>query len=130
LEFGKKVLILGYGAVAKCTLPILLRHVKIPYGNITILDFEDKREALAPWTAKGIRYFQRRITPENLGSVLSEYLERGGLLIDLAWNIDCCEIVQWCHDHDVLYANTSVEVWDSYGERFTATPYEKSLHAR
>jgi homospermidine synthase len=130
VEFGKKVLILGYGAVAKCTLPILLSHVKIPYRNITILDFEDKKAALAPWTAKGVRYYQRRITPENLDSVLSEYLEPGGLLVDLAWNIDCCEIVQWCHDHEVLYANTSVEVWDSYGERFTATPYEKSLHAR
>ncbi|HUK38357.1 MAG TPA: saccharopine dehydrogenase C-terminal domain-containing protein [Methanomicrobiales archaeon] len=130
MEFGKSVLILGYGAVAKCTLPILLRHVEIPLDHITILDFEDKAGALAPWTAKGIRYFRRRITPENLGSVLSEYLGPGGLLIDLAWNIDCCEIVQWCHDHDVLYVNTSVEVWDSYGERFTADPYEKSLHRR
>jgi homospermidine synthase len=130
LEFRNRVLILGYGAVAKCTLPILLRHVKIPYDRITILDFEDKEAALAPWTAKGIRYFRRRITPGNLGGVLSEYLSPGGLLIDLAWNIDCCEIVSWCHDHDVLYVNTSVEVWDSYGERFTATPYEKSLHRR
>ena len=130
MEFGKSVLILGYGAVAKCTLPILLRHVEIPLDHITILDFEDKAGALAPWTAKGIRYFRRRITPGNLGSVLSEYLGPGGLLIDLAWNIDCCEIVQWCHDHDVLYVNTSVEVWDSYGERFTADPYEKSLHRR
>ena len=130
MEFRKKVLILGYGAVAKCTLPILLQHVKIPYEQITILDFEDKEAALAPWTRKGIRYFRRRITPGNLDSVLSEYLSPGGLLIDLAWNIDCCEIVTWCHNHDVLYMNTSVEVWDSYGERFTATPYEKSLHRR
>jgi homospermidine synthase len=130
VEFRERVLILGYGSVAKCTLPILLRHVNIPLDHITILDFEDKETALAPWTARGIRYFRRRITPENLGAVLSEYLSPGGLLIDLAWNIDCCEIVQWCHDEEVLYVNTSVEVWDSYGERFTATPYEKSLHAR
>ena len=130
LEFRKKVLILGYGAVAKCTLPILLQHVKIPYDQITILDFEDKGAALAPWTAKGIRYFRRRITPENLGMVLSEYLSPGGLLIDLAWNIDCCEMVQWCHDHDVLYVNTSVEVWDPDAERFSASPYEKIPYNR
>jgi homospermidine synthase len=130
MEFQKKVLILGYGAVAKCTLPILLQHVKIPYEHITILDFEEKETDLAPWRKKGIRYFRRRITPENLDSVLSEYLSPGGLLIDLAWNIDCCEVVSWCHDHEVLYVNTSVEVWDSYGERFSAEPYEKSLHKR
>ena len=54
------------------------------------------------------------IAPENLGRVLGQYLSAGDLLIDLAWNIDCCEIVQWCHDHGVLYINTSVEVWDPY----------------
>jgi len=130
LEFNHPVLILGYGSVCRCTLPILLKHVKIPLRNITLLDFEDKAKELEPFTKKGLRYFRQRITPENLDAVFSEYLSPGGLLIDLAWNIDCCEIVQWCHDHEVLYLNTSVEVWDSYGERFTASPYEKSLYFR
>jgi len=39
------------------------------------------------------------------------------LLIDLAWNIDCGEITQWCHDNGVMYVNTSVEEWDR-----TSTP--------
>ncbi|MDD5189337.1 MAG: saccharopine dehydrogenase NADP-binding domain-containing protein, partial [Methanoregula sp.] len=42
LEFKNKVLIIGYGAVSKCTLPILLRHVTIPLENITIIDFKNK----------------------------------------------------------------------------------------
>ena len=130
MEYKGKVLIIGYGAVSKCTLPILLKHVKIPYGNITIIDIEDKAKDLAPWIEKGIKFFQRKITPEELDHILSDYLAPGGLLIDLAWNIDCCEIVQWCHEHEVLYVNTSVEVWDSYGERFTAAPVEKSLYSR
>ncbi|MDD1672520.1 MAG: saccharopine dehydrogenase NADP-binding domain-containing protein [Methanomicrobiales archaeon] len=124
------MLIIGYGAVAKCTLPILLKHVNIPFDHITIIDFEDKAQELSPWTDRGIRFFQRKVTPENLDQILSEYLSPGGLLIDLAWNIDCCEIITWCHTHEVLYVNTSVEVWDSYSERFTASPYEKSLYYR
>jgi homospermidine synthase len=130
MEFRNKVLIVGYGAVAKCTLPILLKHVTIPYENITILDFEDKTKELQAWTEKGIKFFQRKITPEELDHILSEYLSSGGLLIDLAWNIECCDIVKWCHEHEVLYVNSSVEVWDSYGERFNASPYEKSLYYR
>jgi len=130
VEFHHKVLIIGYGAVSKCTLPILLKHVNIPYENITIIDIEDKARELKSWTTRGLRFFQRKVTPENLGVILSGYLSPGGLLIDLAWNIDCCDIIQWCHDHNVLYVNTSVEVWDSYGQRFTATPYEKSLYYR
>lgn len=130
MEFRDKVLIVGYGAVAKCTLPILLKHITIPYKNITIIDFEDKAQELKAWTTRGVRFFKRKVTPENLGQILSEYLSAGDLLIDLAWNIDCCEILQWCHDNNVLYVNTSVEVWDSYSERFTASPYKKSLYYR
>jgi len=130
VEFNNKVLIIGYGAVAKCTLPILLRHVNIPLDNITIIDFKDKAQDLKAWTTGGLRFFKKKVTPDNLSQILSEYLSDGGLLIDLAWNIDCCEMVQWCHDHNVLYVNTSVEAWDPDAEKFTAGPYEKTLYYR
>jgi len=130
MKFEGKVLIIGYGSVARCTLPILLKHVKIPYGNITIIDFENKASALKEWTKKGIKYCRQRITPENIESVLSEHLSPGGLLIDLAWNLDTYTIIGWCHEHNVLFVNTSLEVWDSHSEIETKNPIEKSLYAR
>jgi len=129
-EFNKKILIIGYGAVARCMLPILLKHIKIPLNNITIIDFEDKHSALNEFTSKGLKYYQEQITKENLPSVLSKYLEKGGLCIDLAWNIDCCDIIKWCHDNEVFYANTSIEQWDPKEKIYTATPYEKALYSR
>ena len=116
--------------MSKCTLPILLRHVNIPLENITIVDFKDKSQDLKAYTTRGLRFLKRKIAPENLGTILSETLSEGGLLVDLAWNIDCGEIIQWCHDNNVLYVNTSVEAWDPLGERYTASPYEKSLDYR
>jgi homospermidine synthase len=130
VEFNNNVLIIGYGAVAKCTLPILLRHVTIPLENITIIDFKDKAQDLKAWTTGGLRFFKRKVTPESLQKILSEYLSPGGLLIDLAWNIDCCELVQWCHENNVLYVNTSVEAWDPDAVKFSASPYEKTLYYR
>ncbi|MDD5449910.1 MAG: saccharopine dehydrogenase C-terminal domain-containing protein [Candidatus Omnitrophica bacterium] len=130
MEFKNKVLIIGYGSVAKCTLPILLKHIKIPYKNITIIDFIDKNEALAPWLKKGIRFYQEKISPINIGRVLAKYVSPGGLIIDLAWNIDCRDILNWCHDNKVLYVNTSVEEWDPYSGIDRKTPFEKSLYYR
>jgi homospermidine synthase len=130
MRFDSKVLIIGYGSVARCTLPIMLKHIQIPYENITIVDFEDKASALRKWTSKGIKYQKQRITPENIDAVLSEHLSPGGLLIDLAWNIDANTIIKWCHDHDVLYLNTSLEVWDSVAEIGCKDPFEKSLYCR
>ena len=130
MEFNKKVLIVGFGAVSKCSLPILLKEIKIPHEKITVIDFEDKSNEIAPFTKKGIKFFKEKITKKNMDSILSKYLEKGGLLIDLAWNIDCNEIIEWCHNNDVLYMNCSVEQWDSLGEVHTKNPYEKSLYFR
>ena len=30
LEFKNKVVFVGYGSVARCTLPIFLKHIKAP----------------------------------------------------------------------------------------------------
>lgn len=128
--FDGRVLILGYGSVAQCTLPILVKHLDAPLSNITVMDFEDKRDILQEWTAKGVAFVQDKVLPHNLGSLLSRYLADGDLLIDLAWNIDACEILQWCHDRGVLYANTSVEVWDPYAGAERKHPTEKTLYWR
>jgi homospermidine synthase len=130
LRFPNRVLLVGFGAVARCTLPILVKHLSIDPKQITILDFEPNDEALKPWIERGMTFVKDRVTPENLGSLLGKYLSLGGLLIDLAWNIDCCEIVQWCHDHGVLYINTSVEVWDPYEGAANKHPTERTLYWR
>ncbi len=130
MEFNNKVLIIGYGSVSKCTLPILLKHIKIPHHNITIIDFVDKTEELKPWTSKGIKYFKEQITPINITRILSKHVSAGGLIIDLAWNIDCRDLLSWCHDNKVLYVNTSVEEWDPYADMGRKTPLEKSLYYR
>ena len=65
MDFKNKVLIIGYGAVCKCMLPILLRHVNIPLEHMTIIDFKDKSADLKAWTTGGLRFFKKKITPEK-----------------------------------------------------------------
>lgn len=128
--FGGKILVVGYGAVSQCTLPILVKHLQVSPARITIMDFEDKVGALQEWTAKGVKFVRDRVTRENMGALLGRHVASGDLLIDLAWNIDCCEILQWCHDHGVLYINTSVELWDPYENAERKSPTEKTLYWR
>ncbi|HWC89201.1 MAG TPA: saccharopine dehydrogenase NADP-binding domain-containing protein, partial [Pirellulales bacterium] len=130
LAFGKRILCLGFGSVAQCTLPVLFKHLRVPPQNVTVMDFEDCTKLMRPWTEQGVTFVRDRITPENLGSLLGKHLSAGDVLIDLAWNIDCCEIVQWCHDHGVLYINTSVEVWDPYDRAKYEHPAQRTLYYR
>jgi homospermidine synthase len=131
IPFGGRVLLLGCGSVSRCLQPLLLRHLDLASPDrLTIMDFEDLRERIPETLAAGVRYVQERITPESMDRLLSEHLGAGDLLIDLAWNIDCGEIVQWCHDHGVLYVNTSVELWDPYTEAPSEPPPERTLYVR
>jgi homospermidine synthase len=130
IGFSGRILFVGYGSVAQCTLPILLKHVNVPFTNITVLDFEDCGEDLRPWTEQGVHWVRDKVTPDNLGSLLGQHVAAGDLLIDLAWNIDCCEILQWCHDQGVMYLNTSIEVWDPYNGSADKHPTERTLYWR
>ncbi|MBU1913021.1 MAG: saccharopine dehydrogenase NADP-binding domain-containing protein [Candidatus Omnitrophica bacterium] len=128
IKFKNKILMIGHGAVGRCTLPLLIKHISAPYKNITVIDFVDKREELGPWIKKGMKYFQERITPVNIASTLSRHVSPGGLVVDLAWNIESVSMLNWCHENKVLYVNTSVEEWDPYANIEKKTPYEKSLY--
>ncbi len=128
IPFGGRVLVLGSGSVSRCLQPLLLRHLDMDFSKLTILDFEDLAHLIPDTLAAGATYAQERITPDNLAEVLAKHVGAGDLLIDLAWNIDAGDIIQWCHDHDVLYINTSVELWDPYD--ITRPPTERTLYVR
>jgi homospermidine synthase len=130
ITFERKVLFLGYGSVAQCALPLVFKHLNVKPSQITVLDFEDRRATLKEWTDQGVSFVQDKVTEENMGALLGKYVAEGDVLIDLAWNIDCGEILQWCHDRGVLYLNTSVEVWDPYKGMETSHPTERTLYHR
>jgi homospermidine synthase len=130
IVFDRKILVIGYGSVSRCTLPILFKHIKVPYANVTVMDFVDVRGDIKEWTARGVKYVRSRITPINMAQELAKYVSAGGMIIDLAWNIGCIDILTWCHDNRVLYVNTSVEEWDPYADIHNKTVLHKSLYYR
>ena len=111
-------------------MPLLVRNLGIKPEQLRILDFVDNRHRVADLIAKGVVYEQERITPENLDAILSARVGSGDMLLDLAWNIDCNVILQWCRDHNVRYLNTSVEVWDPYYDMAITDPRERTLYVR
>jgi homospermidine synthase len=130
IPWGGRILILGCGSVSQCVQPLILRHFEMDFSRLTILDFADKRDLIPAALAAGARYVQDRVRSDNLSALLSQHAGAGDLLIDLAWNIDSGEIIQWCHDHNVLYLNTSVELWDPYEDAGSIPPTDRTLYVR
>jgi homospermidine synthase len=130
LQFNGRILVLGCGSVSQCLQPLLLRHLDMDFTRLTVMDFEDLAHTASDALAAGARYVRERITPENLAQALGEQLGEGDLLINLSWNIDTGDIIEWCQDHGVLYVDTSVELWDPYAEQLSTTPQDRTLYAR
>jgi homospermidine synthase len=130
LDFHNRVVFIGFGFVARCVLPILLKHLRIKPSQVTIIEFQPDEDALRPWVDQGVKLVRGRVDPDNLGDLLGQHVSAGDVLLDLAWNIDCRGIVQWCHDHGVLYLNTSVELWDPYANAQSAHPTKMTLYWR
>jgi homospermidine synthase len=128
--FGGRVLMLGCGSVGQCTLPLLRRHLDMPAERITIIDFEDIRGKIRESLQEGVVFKQMRLTQENYASALSGLVAAGDVIVDLSWNVETFDMLQWCGEHHVNYINTSLEEWDPYGDIENKSPYERSLYSR
>ena len=91
---------------------------------------KDERGSIAEAINSGVNYRIDKITKDNLGSRLTEYLSAGDLLIDLSCNIDSIQLLEWCHINNVMYINASVEVWDPFANENGNSPSAKTLYTR
>ena len=130
MKFKGKVLVIGLGAVSRCMMPLLFKHLEMDRRKITVMDFNPDENAVREVRAAGANFVKEQIVRERMGAQLAKYVGRGDLIIDLAWNIGCADILQWCHDHEVIYVNTSVEVWDPYAGAADQSPAQRTLYAR
>ncbi|MDD5225812.1 MAG: saccharopine dehydrogenase C-terminal domain-containing protein [Candidatus Omnitrophica bacterium] len=130
VKFGGKLLIIGCGGVSQCTVPLVLRHFDMPAKNITIMDFVDNRHRVKEALKRGVKYVFDKVTEQNYKKLLTKYVGPGDMIIDLAWNIHCWEMLDWCRKNEVLYVNTSIEEWDPYGDEKRTDPTQYTLYAR
>ena len=128
--FDGRILMLGCGSVGQCTLPLVRRHVDMPPERITVVDFADIRPKIEDSLQAGVAFRQLRLTQDNYAATLGELVGPGDMIIDLSWNVETFDMLQWCGDHNVRYLNTSLEEWDPYGDIENKSPYERSLYAR
>jgi len=130
MKFDGKLLIIGCGAVAQCAIPLVLKLIDMPAENITIMDFVDNRSRVKDALDRGVSYVFDRVLEENYQQLLAKYVGPGDMIIDLAWNIECNAVLQWCRDNQVLYVNTSVEEWNPYKDSQRNDPTKYTLYTR
>jgi homospermidine synthase len=102
----------------------------MPPQKITVLDFEDVRAKIEDSLHSGVVFKKARLTQDNYASMLPQFVSAGDVIIDLSWNVETFDLLEWCGEHNVRFLNTSLEEWDPYGDIENKSPYERSLYSR
>jgi homospermidine synthase len=109
-----RILMIGYGSVGRCTMPLLERHFDMPMSRITIVDAVDNSADAARFIAQGLNYVVNPLAEGNLAKTLAKYVGKGDLILNLSVEVSSLALVEWCSKNGVLYLDTCIEPWAGY----------------
>jgi homospermidine synthase len=114
--FNGRILMIGYGSVGRCVLPLLDRHIDVPPDRLTIIEAHESydHDQLNEYVERGLNYVVAEIQPDNMAEILARHVVRGDLLINVSMNVSSLALIAWCHRNGVLYLDTSIEPWPHY----------------
>lgn len=111
------VVMIGFGSVGRGLLFLMERHVGFSPENMVVIDPDDTHRHILD--ARGIRFIQARLTPENYLGILKPLLPAAGgrnFCINVAIDVCSLSVMRLCAETDTLYIDSSIEPWAGFFE--------------
>ena len=54
--YSGNILMIGYGSVGRCTMPLIEKHFDIPLSRVTVIDGHDHTSDIKRFIDKGMNY--------------------------------------------------------------------------
>ncbi|MSU73702.1 homospermidine synthase [Candidatus Kaiserbacteria bacterium] len=109
VQFGGKLLIVGFGSIGQGVLPLILRHIGIDRKNISIIAADNLGRVIA--RKEGIPFALKPLKPGNYKKILDSYLGEGDFLLNLSVDVSSVALMEYCRERGILYLDTVVEPW-------------------
>jgi homospermidine synthase len=109
LHFTGHLVMVGFGCIGQGVLPLLLRHIDMSPGQITLLSADADGAAIA--RAFGVNARLQVLTEGNLRSVLQPLLARDDCLLNVSVEVSSVALIELCRECGALYLDTCIEPW-------------------
>ena len=109
VAFSGRLVIVGFGSIGQGVLPLLLRHLQIGAGQITIITAEPRGREVA--AAYGVRFIETALTRENYRAMLDGHLDRGDFVLNVSVDVSSVALIELCQEKGALYLDTCIEPW-------------------
>lgn len=126
-DFNGKILVIGCGAVARSSIPLIVERFNIPHDHVFILDPREKTDCMKRFSCEDVHFTQTALTKENYVELLGQRLQAGDICIDLANGVDTHDVLLWCQQNNVRYLNTCLNYWPAPTEISLQSLYQKAL---
>jgi len=130
-KFQGNFLILGWGAIARASLPLILRHFGITAKNITVVTADEHGKEVA--VKEGIKHIVHPITSENSRKVLGPLIKQCDMLLNLSVDVSSVDLAQLAQEKGCLYMDTCIEpaaggyMQGTLGDRTNYAQREKAI---
>ena len=125
--FDGRIVMLGFGAVGRGFLPLLLRHLDIEPGQIEIISASKKGIGAAD--ELGVAHTAIKIDRENYQDFLDQRLGAGDFLVNLSVDVSSVALMRWCQEHAVLYIDACTEPWPGTYDDKSLPPSQRTNYA-
>lgn len=113
LPSSGRIILLGCGVVSRCLQALLLKYDELDPARVLLIDAFAQDGKDNPLLGAGASFQQFRLSPDNYREFLADTVKPGDVLINLSSGVDTVDVLEWSYANNVLYLDTSVEVWRS-----------------
>ncbi|MFO7531613.1 MAG: saccharopine dehydrogenase C-terminal domain-containing protein [Candidatus Limnocylindrales bacterium] len=110
------IVVIGFGSIAKGTLPLIERHLMYDANQLTVVDPSPVAERFL--AQHRIRHLKEAVTPGNYRQLLAGLFPPGrsgpGFLVHLSVGTSSLDLLRWCRANGVLYIDTVTEPWAGF----------------
>ncbi|MDQ0503752.1 homospermidine synthase [Xanthobacter agilis] len=109
------IVMIGFGSIGRGTLPLIERHFDFDHDRMVVIDPVAEHRTLLD--ARGIRFIQAEVTPENYRELLTPLLTNGGgqgFCVNLSVDVSSIAVMELCREIGALYVDTVIEPWKGF----------------
>lgn len=113
VEFDRKIIQLGFGAVGKSFFEKVSKEIKFDINKYFVISRDKLEHSFFIELGGNVNNFiVADITRDNFKKVFSDYIDEGDFLIDFADGVGTKDFVEWCANRNVMYLNTGETDWE------------------
>eukprot|EP01038_Epipyxis_sp_PR26KG_P007772 gene7772-10558_t len=127
INFDGKLLILGFGGVASASIPVILQVINISTEQLHIISEDSQYWDIA--RKYNISYEEKALSKINFREILDKCnLTIGDIILDLTVEVSSVDLISYCQEKNILYFNTSIEIWKGEINDSTVTTGDKTAY--